>query len=499
MLKSRILGENPCSVDKIFRKIKQFGFDARQGGGVSGVEVALWDLAGKAYGVPIYQMLGGKFRDKIRCYADTDTSADPKEFAARLKARKDMGFTWLKMDLGIELVEKTPGTITRPVGQTDRDVNNTEHMFTGIDITPKGIEMMANFVAVAREAVGMEIPISADHFGHISVKACIKLGKALEKYNMGWLEDMIPWQRTDLWKFITDSIDVPTLTGEDIFLKEGFIELARNHAVDMVHPDVLTYGRNSRDQEDRRRLPGVRGAHVHPHGRDPIGALAAVHAAAATENFMVMEIHSVEVPWWQDLINGVEKPIMNKGFVTVPSGPGLGFTTLNEDLIRKHLDGGYFEPLRSGIRTAPMTAFGAAKRNPARLSGADPDLGCAAAGRFDRSPRCSGFRLRLAAERAWSIRAWLSAWESNFIGTRLDVCAGARRYAAAWEPGLVFEGFRNPAGQPGDLHTVRISRLLFAASLRRHTRRAGFSRAPAWRGERFVLLDSIRFDIGPCP
>src|SRR5216683_702152 len=85
VLKSRILGENPCNIDKVFRRIKQFGFHARQGGGVSGIEVALWDLAGKAYNVPIYQMLGGKFRDRIRCYADTDTSNDPKEFAARLK------------------------------------------------------------------------------------------------------------------------------------------------------------------------------------------------------------------------------------------------------------------------------------------------------------------------------------------------------------------------------------------------------------------------------
>ena len=72
MLKSRILGENPCDVDKIFRRIKQFGHHARQGGGVCGIEVALWDLAGKAYGVPVYQMLGGKFRDKIRIYCDTD-------------------------------------------------------------------------------------------------------------------------------------------------------------------------------------------------------------------------------------------------------------------------------------------------------------------------------------------------------------------------------------------------------------------------------------------
>ena len=88
----------------------------------------------------------------------------------------------------------------------------------------------------------MDVPLSADHFGHIGVNSCIRLGKALEKYNMAWLEDMIPWQYTDLWKKITDAIDIPTLTGEDIYLKEHFIELARNHAVDILHPDLATSG-----------------------------------------------------------------------------------------------------------------------------------------------------------------------------------------------------------------------------------------------------------------
>src|SRR6201994_1659018 len=105
MLKSRLLGENPCDIDRLFRRIKQFGGHGRQGGGVSAVELALWDLAGKAYGVPVYQMLGGKFRDKIRCYADTTESDDPKIYGARLRARRDQGFTWLKMDLGIDLVK----------------------------------------------------------------------------------------------------------------------------------------------------------------------------------------------------------------------------------------------------------------------------------------------------------------------------------------------------------------------------------------------------------
>src|SRR3989441_2431150 len=120
-LKSRLLGENPCNIDKIFRKIKQFGFHARQAGGVSGVEMALWDLGGKAYGVPVYQVLGGKFRDKIRCYADTTESHDPQVYGRRLKLRKDQGFTWLKMDLGIDLLDGKPGTLSQPLGQTGRE------------------------------------------------------------------------------------------------------------------------------------------------------------------------------------------------------------------------------------------------------------------------------------------------------------------------------------------------------------------------------------------
>src|SRR5207344_599583 len=116
-LKSRILGENPCNIDKIFRKLKQFGFHGRQGGGVCGIEMALWDLAGKAYNVPAYQMLGGKFRDQIRLYCDTDVSPDMKVYTERMKERLAKGFTFMKMDLGINLVANTPGTLTHPLGQ----------------------------------------------------------------------------------------------------------------------------------------------------------------------------------------------------------------------------------------------------------------------------------------------------------------------------------------------------------------------------------------------
>src|SRR5450432_1759222 len=168
-LKSRLLGENPCNIDRIFRKIKQFGFHSRQAGGVCGIEMALWDLAGKAYNVQVYQMIGGKFRDKIRCYADTTESEDPKIYGQRLKLRKDQGFTWLKMDLGIDLLKNQEGMVTHASSVAGDGGNaalglgaGTPHMFTGIEITPRGIDKMAEFVATVREVVGYDIPLSAD-------------------------------------------------------------------------------------------------------------------------------------------------------------------------------------------------------------------------------------------------------------------------------------------------------------------------------------------------
>jgi len=344
MLKSRLLGENPCDVDKVFRKLKQFGGQGRQGGGVSGVEMALWDLAGKAYNVPVYQMLGGRFRDAIRIYTDTTQSRDPQEYARRLKARMEHGFTFLKMDLGFGLVQRTPGAVTSPSGLSPRELRLTPHMFTGIELTDKGIAMMADYVAAVRETIGMEIPLAADHFGHIGVNSCIRLGKALEKYNLAWLEDLIPWQHTELWKEITNSINVPTLTGEDIYLKESFAELCQNHAVDLIQPDLATAGGilETKKIGDLAQECGVPMA-MHFAG-SPVSMMANVHCAAATENVLALEFHSEDVPWWDDLVDGIEKPVVSRGFVKVPDKPGLGIT-LNDEVVKQHLaEPGYFEP-----------------------------------------------------------------------------------------------------------------------------------------------------------
>jgi len=341
-LKSRILNENPCNVDKIFRKIKQFGGHARQGGGVSAVEVAMWDLAGKAYGVPVYQMLGGKFRDRIRIYCDTTESPDPKVLGERLKERVASGFTWLKMDLN---VVRPPGEATAPAGiQQQYGGLPMEHPFMATEITEKGLEGVCSFVSQIREVLGMTIPLSADHFGSISVNSCIRLGKALTKYNISWLEDMIPWQETDLLKKIADAVDIPILTGEDIFLKEPFQVLCREHAVDIIHPDLLTTGGMLETKKigDMAQDYGVPMAMHCAH--TPIGAIACAHVAAATENFLVLENHAVDVPYWSDLVDGVDKPIVNKGYITVSDKPGLGIT-LNEAACKQHMaEPGWFEP-----------------------------------------------------------------------------------------------------------------------------------------------------------
>jgi L-alanine-DL-glutamate epimerase-like enolase superfamily enzyme len=346
ILKSRILNENPLSIDRIFRKIKQFGGPARQAGGVCAIEMALWDIAGKVYSVPVYQMLGGKFRDRIRIYADTTESKDPKTFAARLRERKEvMGLTWLKMDLGVNLVADQPGTVTVRSDLSPWEMQNVPHPLLAMEVTDKGIGLLEEFVAAVRDALGMEIPLSMDHLGHLGVKSIIRLGKAYEKYNLSWMEDVIPWNYTDLLKMIHDESPTPILTGEDIYLKEPFEVLCRNHAVGKIHPDLATSGGILETHKigDMAWQYGVPMA-MHFAGT-PVSCMANVHCAAATENFLALEHHSLDVPWWDKLVEGPEKPIVHKGYITVPDKPGLGIT-LNEDVVRQHLmpNTGYFEP-----------------------------------------------------------------------------------------------------------------------------------------------------------
>ena len=369
-LKERLLGENPCDVERLFRRIRQFGWHGRQGGGVSGIEVALWDLAGKAYGVPVYQLLGGKYRDRIRMYADTDWEGKGTgaTMAQALKRRMDKGFTFLKMDLGMGQLIGHPGAISGPsgyleevqklgeeygksIGKARKDVeawrrvrnrwyeqSNISNTITGCHLTEKGVDLLADFVAEVRENVGHEIPIATDHFGPFSVEDAERVLRRLEKHSLAWFEDPLPWQYTAKYARLSRASSVPLGTGEDVYLAEGFRPLIEANALSVVHPDVLTVGGilETKKVGDMALERGITMA-IHM-AESPIGCMAAVHAAAASENFLALEYHSADVAWWDDLVEGPSKPIVDKGFIKVPDTPGLGIESLNDEVIKAHLD-----------------------------------------------------------------------------------------------------------------------------------------------------------------
>jgi L-alanine-DL-glutamate epimerase-like enolase superfamily enzyme len=290
-------------------------------------------------------MLGGKWRDSIRIYADTTESRDPKEYGLRAKERIAMGLTWMKMDLGLDTLDGIPDTVMQPAGMSRWELGNQPHPFTGIEVTDKGIDRLCEYVAAVRDNIGYSVPLSMDHLGHMGVKSIIRLGKAYEKYNLEWIEDVIPWFYTDLLKEITDASPTPTLTGEDIYQFSDFETLCTKHVVDKIHPDLSTSGGILQTHKigDMAFQNGVPMA-MHFAGT-PVACMANVHCAAATRNFLALENHSLDVPFWQDLVTGIEKPIINRGYIKVPDTPGLGIT-LNDDEMKKHLrpGTGYFDP-----------------------------------------------------------------------------------------------------------------------------------------------------------
>jgi len=363
MLKSRLIGENPCDIDRLFRRIKQFGGHGRQGGGVSAIEIALWDLAGKAYGVPVYQMLGGKFRDKVRVYCDTDADRPSgTEMGNRLKERMDLGFTFLKMDLGLMQIADVPGAVVGPAGVLDAfrhhagdssprtleerkkrnliyDAQNVMHPFTGLHFSEKGLDLLDQYMSEVRAVIGPEIPLAIDHLGHISLQDGIRLAQRIEKHTPAWLEDVIPWQHTEQYRQLQQSTSVPICTGEDIYLKEGFEPLLKS-GISVIHPDLLTTGGiyETKKIGDAAQDHGIAMA-IHM-AESPIAALAAAHVATATENFLALEYHTVDVPWWDDIVTGFDRPIVDRGFITLSDKPGLGIDDLNDEVLREHLQPG---------------------------------------------------------------------------------------------------------------------------------------------------------------
>ena len=350
--KSMLLGQNPCNVDMIFRAIKQFGNWGREGGGVSGIEIALWDLVGKVYGVPCYQFLGGKYRDKIRIYADTPEPdvPTPEAYAERVLGRKQMGLTFIKFDARLQTLEGVeggwvgkPSEFEYPMGRRSRAPGTGQV----VKVTDKGIAKLAEIVAMVRETVGWDVALCIDHYGHgfLTAKEVIKLGKALEPYGLAWMEDPMPWEDVAGHKQVTDAVGVPIAAGENLYLWDGFQPFIEQRAIDIPHPDLLSSGgmletKKIADYAERYGMPTA----LHFAG-SPIAFMANLHTAAAISSFVALEHHGLDLPFWSDLVIGLDDPLMVDGYVAVPDKPGLG-VDLNLEGIEPCLRpfSGLFEP-----------------------------------------------------------------------------------------------------------------------------------------------------------
>jgi L-alanine-DL-glutamate epimerase-like enolase superfamily enzyme len=339
MLKQFIVGSNPLNITSILRNIRSYAWHGRQGGGYSAVDLALHDISGKVFGVPVWRLLGDKNRDQIRMYCDTAEATDPKVYAQRMQRRKAAGYTFFKMDLRTQpMIGNKPGAVdTRGVA------------------TAKGLGYLCEYIAAIRDVIGYEAPLSADHFGNLDISDSINYARAFEPYRLAWAEDILQvntLNRGDAplnwraYKQIKDATTTPLAMGESLFgLEEGFKNFIDNDAISIIHPDPGTSGqcRETKRIADYAAARGIPTA-IHMAG-SPLGTMGAVHTAATFENFVAMECHAVDfMSWWQELVTGIPKPIIDKGYITVPDTPGLGIE-LNEPVVKEHLRyPGYFEP-----------------------------------------------------------------------------------------------------------------------------------------------------------
>jgi L-alanine-DL-glutamate epimerase-like enolase superfamily enzyme len=350
--KHMLVGQNPCNVDFLFKTIRRFGNWGREGGGVSGIEIALWDLVGKIYGVPCYQFLGGKHRDRVRLYGDTPAPKQPtpEGYAKAVRTRMDMGLTFIKFDVRADMFESVPGA---SIGQKTKYEYDMPRAFRaasigrGAKLSEQGIAAAVDIVRAVRAEVGNGVSLCIDHFGegYMTADEAIRLGRALEPYDLAWIEDPLPWHDITGHKLVADALQVPVAGGEDLYLWDGFREAIETRAFDVLHPDLLTSGgmletKNIADYGERFGLPTA----LHC-AASPIGFMANVHCAAAISSLVSVEHHGLDVPFWADLVTGLAPDYMGDGYVKVPEAPGLGLD-INLEVMEAHLrtPGTLFQP-----------------------------------------------------------------------------------------------------------------------------------------------------------
>lgn len=331
-----LIGENPLDVERIVRYIVQEmsghgGTTGKVVTAASGIEIALWDAAGKILGMPVYQLLGSKYRDEIRLYCDchageayavedgstayAETEAySPEAYAAEAARVADMGFTALKFDL-------------------DLPADNDPDPYNG-RLTNAAIEEKREIVAAVREEIGYDIDLAFDCHWDYSVESAKRLAHELAEYKLLWLEDLVPPENTDAQIEVTQATRTPVATGENRFRVFELTDLIYEHGVDIVTPDPTTVGGLAEtmriaDRAEENYIP------MSPHNVcSPVGTMACVHLGAAVPNFDLLEYHALDVAWWDDLTSRAE-PLIQDGCIEVPEAPGLGIE-LDEAVVEEH-------------------------------------------------------------------------------------------------------------------------------------------------------------------
>ena len=317
-----IKGRNPLDVDRLFESIRhRYIFNGALAGNVvtamTGIEIALWDLAGKAMGQPVYRLLGGKFRDRIRLYCDCHAGRDdsPESYAERAKEVVSMGFNAIKFDI---------------------DNARSPHKLDEFNwsVTPGELAEMVDKVSAVREAVGPEVDVAIDMHGRYDTHSAIRVAQAIEEFNLMWLEEPVPPENVDAMLEVKRSSRTPICAGENLYLRWGFRDLIEKQAVDVIMPDLpkccgLSEGRKIANMAEVYYIP------LAPHNVcGPLGTIASCHTCASVPNFLVLEWHWVDRPHWQELVEA-DPPLIQDGYITVPDRPGLG-VDFNEDAARRY-------------------------------------------------------------------------------------------------------------------------------------------------------------------
>lgn len=315
-----LIGQDPLNVDALWERVRTMGiFAGAQAGqyvtALTGVEIALWDLAGKAVGLPVYQLLGGKMRDRIRMYCDSQHhSPDDPQAKQKLQDIERMGFTAVKIDLD----EARDPNRWDPVNWT---ASNAE------------IDRMVREVQFVRESLSPRVDIAADMHGRYDATTGKRVAIEVEPFKLLFLEEPVPPENVPVMRDVRESTKTPICCGENLFLRHGFRELLEQRAADIIMPDIQKCGgllesRKIADMAHTYYVP------VAPHCVvSPIGTMASCHVCAAIPNFLVLEWHWIgRLQLWKDFVK--EGEIIDKGFVTIPDRPGIG-VEMNEEAAKK--------------------------------------------------------------------------------------------------------------------------------------------------------------------